>query len=294
MTKIVVTQDLGLSEKDIKRLEQLGDLTMYKDLASTYDEWLERCQDADVICTGKFGLKQKWQELSNVFISLPFVGMGWFNPDIAKKQNITVAKSPGCNKEAVAEWIVGMMINLLRDLPNRINTSNVSTLPTKSLAGKTVCIVGAGNIGKMVGEICSALHMTVIYFKRGDSLLDKVKNADVIVDAIALNKETEEIYNHAFFNSLKKGSYFITVTSQKLWDVDAMLDALDKSILAGVANDCGSIQVDDTRAPLYKKLLAHPKVLATAHTAYNTDRRDKICNEMMINNIENWLNGKSF
>lgn len=267
-------------------------MKIYKELAKTYDEWLERCQGADIICTGKFGLKQKWQELSNVFISLPFVGMGWFDPDITEKKDITVVNSPGCNKEAVAEWIIGMMINLFRDLPRKINALDVSTLPTGSLAGKKVCIVGAGNIGKMVGEICLTLHMTVVYFKRGDSLLEKVENADVIVDTIALNKDTKGMYDHIFFNSLKKGSYFITVTSQKLWDVDAMIEALDKGILAGVANDCGSIHTDDTRAPLYKKLLAHPHVLVTAHTAFNTDRRDIMCNKMMIDNIENRINGK--
>lgn len=291
MTKIVVTQDLGLSDKDIERIKSLGDLILYDNFANSHEDWLGRCLDADVICSGKFGLKQKWQELSDVFISLPFVGVGWVDIDIAKNKNIIFAKSPGCNKEAVSEWIIGMMINLLRDLPKKINAIEVSSEPTQSLAGKKICIVGAGNIGKMVGKVCEALHMDVSFYERDDDLFSKVKDIDIIVDAIASNEETKGMYNKNFFNSLKKGSYFITVTSQKLWDIEAMLDSLDKGILAGVANDCGSIQVDNTKDPVYERLVAHPKVLVTPHTAYNTERRDKMCNCMMIDNIESWLQG---
>jgi hypothetical protein len=42
-------------------------------IKGNHDEWFEKCKDADVICSGKFGLKQRYQKLKNVFISLPFV-----------------------------------------------------------------------------------------------------------------------------------------------------------------------------------------------------------------------------
>ena len=71
MVKIVITSYLGLSDKNISKLEQLGDLKMYDNLSKTPEEWMERCKNADIICTGKFGLKQKYHELKDVFISLP-------------------------------------------------------------------------------------------------------------------------------------------------------------------------------------------------------------------------------
>ena len=51
MVKIIVTQDLGLTPKNIEKLKQLGDLTIYDQLSKTPEEWLERCQKADIICT---------------------------------------------------------------------------------------------------------------------------------------------------------------------------------------------------------------------------------------------------
>ena len=138
--KIIIAQDTGMSDEQIQRLKKLGDVEVYRDLAKTHDEWLEIVKDADIIVGGKFGLKEKMYELKNVFISLPFVGVGWIDKKKIKENNIVVSNAPGCNKDAVSEWIIGMMINLFRDIPPDINNK----LPreprrTIGLTGKKVC-----------------------------------------------------------------------------------------------------------------------------------------------------------
>ena len=73
--KIVVTQPMDFLPKEIQKLESLGKVTFYNDRPSP-DEWFKRCQGADIICSGKVeGLKQNLYKLSNVFVSLPFVGV---------------------------------------------------------------------------------------------------------------------------------------------------------------------------------------------------------------------------
>ena len=67
---------------------------------------------------------------------------------------------------------------------------------------------------------------------------------------------------------------------------------LDEGHLAGAASDCGSIQVGDTKDPLYLKLLNHSKVLVTPHVAYNTEMTNKIGGDIMIDNVEAWVKGK--
>lgn len=292
MKKIVVSQPLGLSQSQRSRLEGLGKVKFYDEMPESTDEWLDRAKSADVICTGKFGFKVKVYELKNVFISVPFVAIDWIDQDKLKEKNITIQNSPGCNKEPVSEWIIGMMINLMRRLPDRINTKepivmNPST--SVSLAGKTVCISGVGNIGTRVSTICESLGMNVVHFRRGDDLIDKAKDADVIVDSLGANDDTYQIYNKEFFKSLKPGSYFVTVTGDKLWDTDAMLEALDQGILAGVACDVGNIQVGAVDNPLYQRFASHPKVYVTPHVAYDSDRGDFACNEAMIDNVKKWL-----
>lgn len=295
MPKIVVPLDLELFPDQVSRLKKLGDVKFYKDWAKTPEEWLERVKEADIICGGKFGLKEKYQELENVFISLPFVGVGFFDKNILAKRNIVVAKSPGGNKVAVSEWIVGMIFNLLRRFPFYINNATLNNhLPPieHSLKDKNITILGKGNVGSRVGKICEALEMNVSYFKRGDDLLKSVKNADVIVDTLSSNPTTKGLLDEKFFLSLKKGSYFLTVTGTEIYDTEAIIKALDQDILAGAAMDAGSIKVGNTNDPYYQKLLKHPKILATPHIAYNTWDTKRVANDMMIDNVEAWLKKK--
>ncbi len=291
MTKIVVTQDLGLNQEERERLNKLGEVKYFDDLPKTPEEWLERCKGADVICSGKFGLKLKYQELENTFLSLPFVATDFLDRDILKERNIKVSNCPGCNKEAVSEWIIVMILNLLRDLPSWINKKESDNIPkeTKGLVGKNITILGKGNVGTRVGKICEVLEMNVKYFTKNDNLIEFIKEADVVVDTLGSNETTKGLLNKEFFNSFKEGSYFVTVTSPKIYDVDAILEALDKNILAGVASDCASIQVGNVNDPLYVKLANHPKVLATPHIAYNTDATDRKASKIMIDNIEAYL-----
>ncbi|MBW2990497.1 hydroxyacid dehydrogenase [Candidatus Woesearchaeota archaeon] len=294
--KIVVTQTLDLLPDQKKRLEALGKVSYYNDIAKTPEEWLERCKGADIVLSGKFGLKQKIYELPNTFFSLPFVGIGWIDKKKLKQNKVTVSYCPGCNKDAVSEWVIGMLLTLFREFNIYINSTNFNKTtpppPKLGLTNKKVCILGKGNIGSRVRKICSAFDMQTDYFRRGDDLIEKVKDSDVIIDCLGSNKTTWGLLNRKFFQSLKKGSYFLTITSSKIYDVDAMIEALDQGILAGAANDSGSIPIGDTKDPFYQKLLKHPKILVTPHIAFLTDVTCRVANDMMIDNVEAWLKGK--
>ncbi|MBA4320109.1 MAG: hydroxyacid dehydrogenase, partial [Flavobacterium sp.] len=190
-------------------------------------------------------------------------GTGFLDLNKLKERNIKVSRCPGCNTEAVSEWIIGMMLNLFREFPSYINVLDSKTRrpeASKGLAGKNITILGKGNIGSRVGKICEALEMNIKYFLRDNNLIDSVKEADVVVDVLSLNESTKGLLNRDFFLSLKKGSYFITVTSSEIWDIEVILEALDKDILAGMANDCGSIQFGDVKDPFFVKMAIHSKV----------------------------------
>ncbi len=293
--KIVVTQPMEFSKGELKKLQSLGEVILYSDRPSP-EEWVKRCRGADIVCSGKVeGLKRNMYQLSNVFISLPFVGVEFLDKVKARHRKITVANSPGCNKEAVSEWVVWMLLNLFREFPRFLNVKNLPSGKPKvtlGLAGKKVSILGKGNIGSRVGGICKALEMRVSYFQRGDDLLQRVKDADVVIDCLGANPSTQGILNTKFFNSLKRGSYFITITGPNIYDPDALLNALNQGILAGAASDAANITPADTRNPFYQKLVAHPKMLVTPHIAWNSDVERRNGNRMMIQNIEAWLKKK--
>jgi phosphoglycerate dehydrogenase-like enzyme len=296
MTKIVVTHDLGLSEDDKNRLKSLGNVTIYDSRPKLPEEWLERCNGADIICSGIPGLKEKYQELKNVFITLPLVNIAYLNIEILNKNNIKVSNSPGCNKDAVSEWIIGMMINLLRQLPFYINNNDLpqdkAPEQTLGLTDRKVLILGKGNIGNRVGEICKSLKMNVSFFERGDDLNEKIKDKSVIVNCLSTNKTSIGILDEEFFNSLEKNAYFISVSSKEVYNPEAMLKALDDGILSGAAIDEGTMNVGNTGDLYYQRLLKHPKILVTPHIAYNSDISNREGNRIMIDNIEAYLANK--
>lgn len=297
MTKIVVTNPMGLSEEQKGRLQLLGEVKFYDTMPASPDEWLERVKGFDVICSMMNGLRENYSKLKNVFVSVPFVAVNSFaDPAIVKKNNITISNSPGCNRHAVSEWIVYMLLTVSRQINKYINTRNKLTVPLPygkiGLAGKRITILGHGNVGKRVGAVCEAFEMKVNFFRRGDNLPDAVKNTDIVVDVMSVTPESKGLLNKTFFDSLKKGCVFISITVDAIEDFDAMLKALDEGRLSYVAHDVMNAPPADTSNPIYKKLSSHPKVFATPHISFMTDVSTKIDNDMMIANIEAWSGGK--
>jgi len=297
MPKIVVTNHQDFTEEQKQRLSSLGEVT-YHETLPTGEEYLQRVENADIVCSGTAGLQDVYSQLKDIYITVGFVSVAFVNLNVLKQNNVKISNAPGANRYAVSEWIVGMMIMMSRKLDMFLNHKESlrkdGKLPplTPGLAEKTVIILGKGQIGSRVGEIAVSLGMTVNYLKRGDDLYDSVKDADYVVNTLSSNSTTKGLLNSKFFDAMKKDSRFVDVTRSEIVDNDAMIKALDEGKLAGVATDCGGILVGDTDDPLYKKLLNHPKVYVTPHISYNTPLSMKIGNDIMIDNVEAWIKGK--
>jgi phosphoglycerate dehydrogenase-like enzyme len=290
--KIVVTHNLGLTAEQKARLNKLGEVVFFDSFPQTPDEWLTRIKGADIVISEEFGLKENLYNINNVFVSFPFVSMGDIEKDKLKERNVVLANAPGCNKNAVSEWVISMLINLLRRFSDHLNHKEVIPLITSGLKNKKVIILGKGNIGSKVGAICVDFDMKVDYFLRGDDLLPKSNGADIIINCLSLNKSTENMLDKTFFNSLKIGSFFITSSRQEIYDSEAMIEALSKGILAGVADDCASGRIADINYDYYKKISLIPNILATPHIAWSANASITDGNEIAIDNVEAYLNGK--
>ncbi len=298
MPKIVVTNNQYFTPAQKKRLDSLGEVTYHDKLPSSGREYIEIVRGADIICSGTAGLQDAYADLKDVYVTVGFVSVAFVDTEIMKNNRVTISNAPGCNRHAVSEWIIWSMLNLFRKFNTALNREENyrkdGNLPPlyESLADKNLVILGAGNVGRQVGKLAQAFDMKVNYYKRGDNLLDSVKEADVIVDTLSSNPSTHKILDSKFFKSLKKGSYFVSVTRAEVTDQDAMLKALDGGILAGVATDCGGVLVGDTEDPLYQKMLSHPNVLATPHISWSATKSLQVGSDIMIDNVEAFINGK--
>lgn len=292
--KIVIIRDIKLYDDQLDRIKKLGDVSCPDKIPDSSEEWLEQCKGADIICSGKMGLNSdKLYELKNVFITVPFVGVEFLKKDRLLENNISVSTSPGGNTEVVTEWIIGLLLIYFRKLPGLIRTINTNRSEvletTISLYDKNITILGAGRIGKNLEKVCKSLGMKVRIFNRDDNLIESVKNADIIANCLSSNPSSEKLLDNSFFNSLKKGSFFISSSNSKTYDIEALKNAIDRGILIGTADDAAGSQVGDVNEKDYQLLLNHPKILVTPHIAWNSDAEQRKSCDIMIDNIEAWL-----
>jgi len=292
--KIAIVQNFDFLPYQVKKIKSLGDVEFYED-ANSAEEWLERCQKADIVCSASEFMETEVYKLKDKFFTIPMVGYSWLDIEKLKLNNIKLANCPGCNKYAVSEWVIGMTLELLRGFSKLTNTT-VSENEIKQavgLKGKSITILGKGNIGQLVGKVFEDLGAKITFFDKNDELIEKTKNADIIINSLSTNPSTIGLLNNEFFENLKKGSYFISITTTEIYDNKAMLEALDNGTLAGVATDCASASIRNTKDEYYQAISKHPRILATPHIAWSTDVSTQDENDMMIENIDAFINGES-
>jgi phosphoglycerate dehydrogenase-like enzyme len=252
---------------------------------------------ADIICSGTAGLKDAYAQLKDVYVTVGFVSVAFVDLDVLAANNVKISNAPGINQHAVSEWVMWMMTIAFRHFDEVLNSEKSlrvdGSVPPmqKGLAGRSVTILGHGNIGKRVGKVAEAFEMNVNFFKRGDDLHDSVRDADVVVDALSDNPTTKKLLDQEFFSAMKKSSVFIGVARGEILDEDAMILSLDEGHLDRAFLDCASILVGDTEDLYYQKLLKHPRVFVTPHIAYSSEMSRVMGNDVMIDNVESWING---
>jgi len=295
MTRIVITQPVGLTDTQLDELKALGDVTYYDTVSKDTAEWVERVKGADVIYTNNEGVVEGYKSVRDAFITLRFVGVGFLDPAIVRQNNLVISNSPGCNQVAVSEWVVAMLLNYARRFPDFINATHFdepTPIFTTSLYGKRVCIMGKGNIGARVGKILETLGMDVDYYTRHDDLAAKIKDADFIVDCLSVNPSTVDFYNDAFFEKTKHGVVFVSVNSNRTKDLDVVLGQIASGKIKHFISDNAQGYNCDVDEADYKRVLDNSKVTITPHVAAYSDNTRETTARMCIDNIKAYLAGK--
>ena len=289
--KNIVVIGVNFQGEQKKRLEALGKVTYWPNPSSS-DEFLQHTKDANIICSNGSFLLENLPKLRNVFVTYPYIELGAFDSEELKNNGVFVANTQGSNRDSIVEWVIFMILSLFRKFPSVVRVKDSITLEfQESLNGKRVLIVGKGCIGTKIGLTCEAFGMNVDFFKRGDNLSVKSKDADVVINSLNCNSSSKNLLNEEFFMSLRKGTYFISFVRLYTYDLNGLNKAIEQGIVAGAAIDCDPETPGDTSNKFYQTTLDNPKILVTPHIAFST--RQAIANgaEFALQNIEAFAHG---
>ena len=206
------------------------------------------------------------------------VGVDNVDLDVATKNKILVMNTPLGNLEATAELTVGLMFSLFRHIHN----ANASTHEGKwekakfmgtELKGKTLGIVGFGNIGQRVAEICKVIGMQIL--TNSNSASDEVLNSfdakkvsteellsssDVLSLHTKLNDQTKNMLNKESIATMKSSSVIINCARGGLINESDLKDALNNDVIAGAA-----IDVYETEPATENVMFGAKNLLLTPH-----------------------------
>lgn len=193
----------------------------------------------------------------------------------ASAHGVLVTQASAGFTTAVAEWIVGAMVDLGRGISRHVLAYRAGRAPAvamgRELRGATLGVIGYGRIGRRLGELARALDMRVVVadpFATVDEtgieqagLDEVVAAADWLVCLAPARPDTENLMDDARFARMKPGAFFVNAARGELVDEAALLRALDSGRLAGCALDVGRAP-DQMPSPA---LTGHPRVIATPH-----------------------------
>ena len=199
------------------------------------------------------------------------------NVDVAaaSASGILVTQASAGFMSAVAEWIVGVMIDLSRHISRSVQQYRAGIEPAVStgreLRGATLGIVGYGQIGRSLADIALALGMRVLVHDpfvavanpalQQVSLARLLSDADHVVSLAVATPATENLFSGAEFAAMKSSAFFINASRGNLVDEAALLHALNSGLIAGCALDVGRAP-DQMPSP---ELARHPLAIATPH-----------------------------
>ena len=208
-------------------------------------------------------------------------GVGLDNIDIeaCNKRNIQIGWAGGVNKRSVAEMALGFMLALTRNLyvtSNQLKNSIWNKNGGFQLTGKTIGIIGVGNIGKELIEILKPFNCNFLLNDVLDINILNYKNAIIVeknriyneADFISihtpLTKETENLINLEVLKKMKSTSFFINTARGGIVNEKDLKYALKNGFIAGAALD-----VYDIEPPNDLELLNLPNLICTPHTGGN-------------------------
>lgn len=311
--KLVVLDNHGLNpgDLDMSPFEQFGELIVYP--RTSPDQVLERCKDADMIFVNKvyIGDELMAQCPKLKYIGIYATGYNVVDVEAAKRHGIVVTNVPGYSTHSVAQFTIALILAIA----NRVCEHNFSVYrgdwirckdftywnyPLVDVYGKTIGLIGFGEIGQAVAKIALAMGMKVLYNARTSkpeweseschfvSKEEIYEKSDIISLHCPLFPETKHMINKKNIAKMRDGVWFINTARGGCVVEQDLTDALQNGKIAYAAVDVVTTEPMNADCPYMNA----PNMIITPHIAWaSLDARKRLL-DIAVENVKAFLRGE--
>jgi D-3-phosphoglycerate dehydrogenase len=308
MKKVVILESLGISKEELEGFKKPfeGEVE-FAEFAKTTDtdKLIEEAKDADAMIIANMPMPGSVIEACPrlQFIDVAFTGVDHVGLDAAKAKGVKVSNASCYSNEAVSELVIGMALSMLRNIPQtqeRVRAGGTKDgLVGSELKGKTVGIIGFGNIGRRTGELLHAFGCKVLAQSRSWhsdypayvqqlSQEELLKRSDIVVLHCPLNESTRGMIDYAKLSLMKPTALLINVARGPVCNEDDLARALNEGVIAGAAID---VFTKEPPLPAETQMLHAKNTLLTPHIAFATAESMTLRAEIVFDNLRAWLDG---
>ncbi len=309
MSKIVLLESLGISEEELNQriqpVRDAGHEFVVFDKTGNESILKEELKDADIAMLANMPLsnevirsaeKLKW-------IDVAFTGIDHIGKEAVREKGIEVSNASGYSNEAVSEIVFGMVLSILRNMRQVEDAARQGKtkdgLVGTELKGKTIGIIGLGNIGTRSAELFHAFGCNVLAHSRTVhenapayvsqvSLEDLLAESDIVVLHCPLNESTRGMIDAEALRQMKNSAILINVARGPVVNTMDLVHALNDGEIA-----YAGVDVFDQEPPLSldEPLLHVKNCLVTPHVAFATKESMTLRASIVFDNLQSYLEG---
>ena len=233
------------------------------------------------------------------------IGVNQVDLKAATKYGVTVFNAPYSNTRSVAELVIGAAIMLIRRIPDKNKAAHEGIWLKESkgsfeLRGKTLGIIGYGNIGSQLSILAESLGMKVIYYDietkmplgnamQVRTMNELVKNAEILSMHVPENATTQNLVNAELLAECKKGTILINYARGQVVDLVALKESLLSNHIGGAAIDVFPVEPENNGDVFENPLQNLSNVILTPHVGGSTEEAQENIGEDVSNKLFQYL-----
>ena len=272
------------------------------------EELINKIKDVHLV-----GIRSKTQMTENVLnaakklqaIGCFCIGVNQVDLQAATNNGVVVFNAPYSNTRSVAELVIGASIMLIRRIPDK-NTAahkggwNKEAKGSYELRGKTLGIIGYGNIGSQVSVLAESVGMKVIFYDietklplgnatDAKTMKELLSQSDIVTLHVPETEQTKNLLNKNNLKYCKKGAIILNYARGEVIDLEALAKCIESGQISGAGVDVFPVEPEKNGDIFSSPLQGLPNVLLTPHIGGSTEEAQQNIGEDVSNKLLNFL-----